>query len=98
MTCIHRDNVTPQLIMIVLTNGRRDYMLNLQAFTLVEPLDVVRLRMCHSLEIELLHDAKLSCARTTLTINDQGAQFALDVHLEWKMFSLCSSLAPLRPL
>ena len=61
-------------------------------------IDVVGVRVCHTLEIELLHHAKWINVRSTSSIYHQGAHSAWTVHLEWKMFFLCSSLAPLRPV
>ena len=66
------------MIVFGIAKGDQASWINLKTFALVDPFDVIRVRVCKSLEIERLHHAKWSYIRTTPSIDDQGAHFSLD--------------------
>jgi len=72
MTSIHGENITTNLIMIAFANGKGSDAsgIDLQSFALIEPLNVVCMRVGRSLQIELLHYAKSSYIGTTRSFND----------------------------
>jgi len=59
MACIHGYNITPKFIMVILAYAQRNKAsrINLEAFTLVQPLNGVGVRMSRGFELELLHHA-----------------------------------------
>lgn len=77
---IYRDYATPNLLKATFTiwKGNQTSWINLEALSLVWPLNVVRVRVDTSLQAKFLNQIGKSYIWTTLTINDQGTKLALD--------------------
>jgi len=74
--------------------------MNLQVFTLIEPLDVVAIGVSRGMEVKLFHHALWNNIGTLLPSMIIEQTFPRTIHQEWKMFSRCSSLVliPLKAL